>query len=158
MNGRRNSPISIGMVSIVLIFVLLSLLTFSVLSLVTAQADLRLSQKSAQHTTEYYQAENEANGVLLDLEALADALPELEGDRLAAEVARQWAGTVAVEAADGVLRYTVPIGTEQELQVELVPEDRDGNRFRIAAWRSVSRETWTQQSGGTLLDPEHPPV
>ena len=46
---------------------MLCLLTFSVLSLVTARADLRLSQKNAERTSAYYDAENRANDVLLSV-------------------------------------------------------------------------------------------
>src|SRR5699024_12402475 len=65
MNPRRKNFLSTGTPSIVLIFVLLCLLTFSVLSVVSARADLNLSTKSADRTTEYYEAENEANDILL---------------------------------------------------------------------------------------------
>ena len=48
MNQNNNrSPVSIGISSLILIFVMLCLLTFSVLSLVSARADMRLSQRSA---------------------------------------------------------------------------------------------------------------
>ena len=58
MNEQKKKPIiGIGTTSIVLIFVMLCMLTFSVLSLATAQADLRLSRKSAERTTAYYDAE-----------------------------------------------------------------------------------------------------
>ena len=62
MNEQKKKPIiGIGTTSIVLIFVMLCMLTFSVLSLATAQADLRLSRKSAERTTAYYDAENRAH-------------------------------------------------------------------------------------------------
>ena len=70
MDNRQpshKSIISTGTTSIVLIFVMLSLLTFSVLSLVSAQANLRLSRKSADRTTAYYEAENQANDILAGL-------------------------------------------------------------------------------------------
>ena len=64
-SGR--SVISIGTTTIVLIFVLLCLLTFSVLSLVSARANMRLSQKSADRTTAYYEAENKSNDILMQV-------------------------------------------------------------------------------------------
>ena len=56
--SSSRSAISVGTTTLVLIFVLLCLLTFSVLSLVSARANMRLSQKSADRTTAYYEAEN----------------------------------------------------------------------------------------------------
>ena len=68
MNEQKKKPIiGIGTTSIVLIFVMLCMLTFSVLSLATAQADLRLSRKSAERTTAYYDAEHRANDILLSV-------------------------------------------------------------------------------------------
>ena len=65
MQTKRKAFLSTGTTSIVLIFVLLCLLTFSVLSVVSANADYRLSKKNADRTTEYYEAENRANDILL---------------------------------------------------------------------------------------------
>ena len=48
---NKRSAASVGITSFVLIFVMLCLLTFSVLSLATARADLRLSRRSADRTS-----------------------------------------------------------------------------------------------------------
>ena len=58
-NGR--SVISTGTAS------LLCMLAFAVLSLVSARTNLRTSQKSADRTTAYYEAENKANDILLKI-------------------------------------------------------------------------------------------
>ena len=65
---NRRSVTSVGITSLALIFVMLCLLTFSVLSLVSARADMRLSQRSARRTTAYYDAENQANDIYLKME------------------------------------------------------------------------------------------
>ena len=82
MNSEnRRSVTSIGITSFVLIFVMLCLLTFSVLSLATARADLRLSQRSADRTTAYYDAENRANDILLEIiSCMEDCLSETGDD------------------------------------------------------------------------------
>ena len=67
MQPRRKSFLSTGTTSIVLIFVLLCLLTFAVLSVVSARADYKLSEKNTTRTTEYYEAENTANDILLKI-------------------------------------------------------------------------------------------
>ena len=65
MKRRLSKPFfNIGIISLVLIFVMLCLLTFAVLSLVSAKADLGLSRKSAGHTTDYYEGTNRANDIL----------------------------------------------------------------------------------------------
>lgn len=66
---RKTTGISL----ILLIFLSLCLLTFSLLSLSGALADERLSQKAADRTTEYYAAVSAANEKLAEIVRTADA-------------------------------------------------------------------------------------
>lgn len=61
---RKTTGISL----ILLIFLSLCLITFSLLSLSGATADERLSQKAADRTTEYYAAVSAANEVLAEID------------------------------------------------------------------------------------------
>ena len=130
----HKSIISTGTTSIVLIFVMLSLLTFSVLSLVSAQANLRLSRKSADRTTDYYQAENAANDIMISL-------------------LRDWeAGSeeLAQQAPDGQVRYEVPLGEDQVLAVALTLP-MDGEPLKIEQWQVMSRYDWSPDDTLNLL-------
>ena len=142
MDKRRSQKtiISTGTTSIVLIFVMLSMLTFSVLSLASAQADLRLSRKSAQRTADYYAAENAANDVLLALMDAAEDGPEALADCAAA---------ADVTVTDGAYAYQVPLGEEQILAVEAALEDDGG--CRILSWRVESRYDWNADDTLNLL-------
>ena len=53
----RSSFINIGFSSIVMVFIMICLVTFATLSVLTAHSDYRLSQKMAQKTTAYYEAD-----------------------------------------------------------------------------------------------------
>lgn len=54
---KRGIPVmNVGISLLILIFITLSLLTFSVLSLENAVADRRMSEKAAEHTSDYYAA------------------------------------------------------------------------------------------------------
>ena len=166
------SVISTGTTSIVLIFVLLCMLTFSVLSLVSAQADLRLSRLSAQRTTDYYAAENTANEILIHVEnAAAEAAAEPESEPAEAED-----GTVVepedfsasvlrrLDEADGVTRtrdgrltYEVPLGETQALRVELSVSrtlSERGRHYTIHAWQTVSAYDWTPDESMHLAMPD----
>lgn len=139
----RRTIISTGTTSIVLIFVMLSLLTFAVLSLVSAQADLRLSRKSAERTTAYYDAENAANAILIDLLRTAREDPQALADDLVTE--------------DGLARYEVPLGEDQLLAVEAVLPI-DGREFQITRWQAVSRYDWSPDDSLHLFDPSGLPA
>lgn len=157
---KSHSVISTGTASIVLIFVMLCMLTFSVLSLVSAQANLRLSQKSAERTTEYYQAENAANDILIQMEDAAPfAAASSGGDALAmAQVILDGLDSAnAVTLQDGRLCYQVPLGEEQLLAVALTPVPEglpDGRYCRIDVWQTVSRYDWVPDDSLNLFDPD----
>ena len=64
-------PVGTGAVSILAVFVLLSLTTLGAFSLVSARADQRLSDRAAQATVDYYQADGRAEERLAEVLALA---------------------------------------------------------------------------------------
>lgn len=70
---KRNFGANIGSSSILLIFVLLCLISFAALSIISANADYKLSRKVADRTASYYELEIEAAQRVAALDAaLAD--------------------------------------------------------------------------------------
>lgn len=157
-NEPRKSIISTGTASIVLIFVLLSLLTFAVLSLASAQANLRLSRKSADRTTDYYAAENAANDILLQLEdIMAGCAAGGEADFSRRVFARlDEIEGVAFSRGDGILSYSVPLGADQALCVSLALSGEtlpNGKNYQITAWNTTSEYDWGADQSLNLFDP-----
>lgn len=73
MNKQRKTSTSIGFSSIMVIFITICLVTFAVLSILTANSDYRLSKKTVEKTTAYYRADTAAQEMLLTIDhALAD--------------------------------------------------------------------------------------
>lgn len=64
MKKQRSSFINIGFSSIVMVFIMICLVTFATLSVLTAHSDYRLSQKMADKTDAYYQADATAREML----------------------------------------------------------------------------------------------
>ena len=170
-NKPSHSVISTGTTSIVLIFVLLCMLTFAVLSLVSAQADLRLSRLSAQRTTDYYAAESAANEILIRIEdAAARAASELAAAEAETEEETARPADFSTEvfrlldADDGVTRtregrlvYEVPLGNNQALYVELSvsPElTGRGRHYTIHAWQAVSAYEWEPDESLNVAQPD----
>lgn len=158
MNRRSSKSVfSIGITSIVLIFVMFCLLTFAVLSLVSARADLRLSQKSADRTTAYYDAENRAADVLFTVsDCLESHLDSADESAFLTAVRGDLEGTDDITFTDDShLAYSVSLGEEQLLTVSLTlsytPFD-DGNYYRIDSWRTVSTHEWTPDTNLPVLD------
>lgn len=148
--------ISTGVTSIVLIFILLCMLTFSVLSLVTAQADLRLSQKSADRTTNYYKAENAANDILLEvIRTMESELSVSDASVFYQRVQQQLDGKYGITFSDSEhLNYQVPLEDTQHLEISLTisfTPFENGKRYRIDSWNTNSDYDWSPDTSLPLM-------
>lgn len=120
---KKGIPVmNVGISLLILIFITLALLTFSVLALENAVADRRLSQKEADHTTAYYAAANRIQ------EQIADYMQEAEEQNLAAGTQFSF----EEEVADG-----------QMLMVSVMLTETDGERsFDVTRWQLRSSDEW----------------
>lgn len=156
---KQSSFSSIGITSLVLIFVMLCLLTFSVLSLVTARADLRLSQKNAERTSAYYDAENRANDILLSVISCIEEYKDSPDASVFYHKLRErldGQNGILFTGADS-LEYEVLLDKEQLLSVSLEISYEtydDGSHYRILAWNTVSTHEWESDGSLPLLDKE----
>ena len=160
MKKRVRPIISIGTSCILLIFLSLCLLTFAVLSLASARADLRLSKKIADRTVSYYEGEAAASLLLADLDQeLSSRTPPLETQ---SEVLSAMTGffsnqTVAFSTWDTSVSLTVPYAEDQQLSIVLTAEDPSaafGSFFNINAWKTESTRTWSPDTRQNVYQPE----
>ena len=115
MDKKKNFPMNIGLSSILLIFVVLCLVSFSILSIVSANADKKLSLKVLNRSIAYYNACNEAETTLRDVDEQLHTIYSSSAD------------TSSYLASISTLEqtYHYPISDLQELEVTLnypVPE------------------------------------
>lgn len=68
MNKKNDFTMNIGLPSIMLIFVVLCLVSFGILALVSANSDKKLSQKVLNRSIAYYDACNEAEEMLSEVD------------------------------------------------------------------------------------------
>ena len=113
---ERFSAPAAGGVSLLVVFAVLCLTVFALLSLATVQADVRLAEASARSVKAYYAADCRAQELLARLKN--GEFPEdvyLEGEHYV---------------------YEVPISDSQKLAVEL---SRD---FTVLRWQAISAREW----------------
>ena len=73
MKKKTSRPLlTAGTSTLLLIFLSLCLLTFAVLSLLSARADRNLSRKTADRTTAYYEACNQAENRIGEIDGILD--------------------------------------------------------------------------------------
>lgn len=113
---HRMSAPAIGGSSLLVIFAVLCLTVFALLSLSTAQAEKRMSDASAQALTAYYAADLEAEQIFARLRA-GENVP-------------------GVQENAGLYSYSCPISEQQILEVEL--ENKE-NTWRVCRWQVIAR-------------------
>lgn len=131
-NKRKSYGVNIGSSSILLIFVILCLVSFAVLSIVSAQTDYKLSCKLAERTTKYYEANNEVESYLRDLQA---SLEKIYEDSATADE------YFAVAGHDTT--FSIQLSEQQMLNVHLTilyPDDGKGY-YEINTWKVETQDT-----------------
>ena len=131
-NKRKSYGVNIGSSSILLIFVILCLVSFAVLSIVSAQTDYKLSCKLAERTTKYYEANNEVESYLRDLQA---SLEKIYEDSATADDYFALAGHDTT--------FSIQLSEQQMLNVHLTilyPGDGNGY-YEINTWKVETQDT-----------------
>lgn len=134
------SPPALGGTSLLVIFAVLALTIFALLSLSTVRADRRLSEASAQAVQDYYAADCRAQAYLAWLRT-GEGAPDMEGIS---------ANTAVIDHAghsEMIHSYALPISGTQELQVEVRV---DGTDYEILRWQAVFVGEWEADSSMEL--------
>ena len=120
MKKKQRSQVSIvGGSSLLVIFSVLCVAIFALMSLTSATSDTRLNDKSLQTITGYYAADSAAAEILASL--------------------RQGNVPEGVRLADGVYCYECPISETQQLLVEAVV---NGTDYEILRWQAGPSADW----------------
>lgn len=150
-SSRGEYRVGPGASSLLLIFVAVCLTTVGILTLISALADSRMSDRSMAHTTAYYEAAARAQreiGVLDgqlkgardaargDLFAYQNAVKGLAGDQIAMKVEPD--GDEAMQ-----ITFYVPMETDNHLEVALrVPLELSGPRYALVRQIAVNTADW----------------
>ena len=113
------SPPAVGGSCLLVIFAVLCLTVFALLSLSTVQANGRLADASVAAVSAYYQADCQAESVLARLRS--GQVPE------------------GVAADGDTYTYTCPISDTQSLEVRVRLE---GDSWTVLRWQAVSTVEW----------------
>jgi hypothetical protein len=123
---KRNPVYSthIGAASVLLIFLVLSLISFAALTLVNSRADYVLSQKMQERSIAYYRACHEANGFIAEHEP---ALRNVSFDE--------------EKADEKLIEKSFTLSEFQTLDVAITPaHEDDDSTYRIAQWKVVTHD------------------
>ncbi len=126
MKKKIKMSIGIGGPTIVMIFVIVSLTTLGTLSLVTANSDLVLTEKTYQASVDYYTADSKAEEFLAKASSLiSNSAP-----------------------SSASVSTSIPVNERQSLQVQLLPSYSptiNSEYYRIRTWKVVNNEYWNYE-------------
>lgn len=171
---EQSSFINIGSSSLLIVFVILCLATFAILSLSSAKSDYSLSERLADHKTQYYDASSKAETILNEIDAvLADTAAAVPQNRLSgsskdflaspyAEAVTESLGgmqisdiTISCKKTDKnlIVFYQVPLEDQQVLEVELIITNFTKNEtyYEIQKWQVISTDTWENDDTLNLM-------
>ena len=124
---------AVGLSSLLVIFAVLCLTVFTLLSISTVSAHKRLAQSSRQTIIGYYQADSQAEEILARLRS--GEVPQgvtREGDQYT---------------------YSCPISDTQTLAVRV---EVAGENYQILRWQAISTEDWEAEDKLPVWDGEMP--
>ena len=136
MSNKNSTGVSVGSISLLVIFLVLCMSIFSVLSLTTAKAELRLAEMSARVITGYYDAD------LACMEKMERLQEMLNQGATSSDVVREaelLGGTATL--ADGAVRieYSHHIIPGQDLQAVL---EMANGKISILSWKAIDVGDW----------------
>ncbi|MDR0818155.1 MAG: hypothetical protein LBN43_01095 [Oscillospiraceae bacterium] len=148
MKTKTPIRLSIGSVSIMMLFAVICLILLAALSLVASNSQLNLANRTAEHVTNYYAADFTASEIYESIKSGAKPLSHPE---------------IKVEIFDAYSEngawleeyyYSVPIDENRELSVILTVSGQD---VEISEWKIVSVGDWMPDDGLLLFDVEDNP-
>lgn len=129
-NKNRFGGMNVGSSSMLMIFVILCLISFATLSIVSANADWKLSARIADRTAAYYDANSRAQESLADIDAV------LISQYRSSDSAEEYFNAVGHSKS-----YFIPVNDSQILFVEieiLYPRTDEDTFYRIKTWKVIT--------------------
>ena len=131
MNKSKRGITLVGGSSLLVIFSVLCLTVFALLSLSTVKADIRIADASIQSIEEYYKADCEAEAILAQLRQ--GNIPE------------------GIEREGNLYTYACPVSDTQELRVLVEIENET---YKIHQWKVIVTKQWSPDEYIEVWTPE----
>ncbi len=158
MNDRKINA-GVGIPSILLIFVIMCLMTFSILSLVTVRADKRLTERNAEKSAEYYHADGISQKMLSYADTIIlQALKSTEKETVGKSYTENERNNIMIKnikkSVDGkeisftqsgnefCLCWSVPVNASQAIEMKISPQYNDESRYKTLSHRLVQTKEW----------------
>lgn len=133
MESKHSPKVNIGSASIVVVFCVLCLTIFAVLSLITANSEAKLADKSAEAVSAYYAADYVCS-------EKACAIAEAAKLGTAEDTAAALGAEVCPDGNALLITYSEEISPTQALFVSLSVENGE---MQVLQWQACDTDVWT---------------
>lgn len=150
MNEKHRTVMNTGTVSLIMIFAVLALVTFALLSCSSASAQWRLAQKMADRTSVYYEAERQAAQILEQLDVWQEQLAG-QGKTASKQELELWIQKLPDQPGEIVWQedmicWRVPTGEKQWLEIQLQPSQQEGKAgWKLICWKLTEEQADREQ-------------
>ena len=168
MQNKHKPPITnIGSVSLIMIFIVLCMVTFAILSLSESTGDYKFTEKLASHTTDYYTASSQAERALAEIDALLHDAGEnvISSETLFYQNVIEAINNASLNDINDLaatfdndkvlyISYDVPLGDSQKLYVRLrvnAPQASTSAAYTITAWQTLQTDEWNGDDSIQLI-------
>ena len=135
---KNRSLVGTGSISLVLIFSVLCLVTFSLMTLYNAKNEMKLSDKLANSAENYYAADTQGVEVYAKINEYlknGEAVPEFIDD-------------VEIEQYDNGFRFKCDIDEQRYILVSLVYDDGE---LSVVGWKETEGDEWIPDTSINVL-------
>lgn len=122
MSKKSSFPVPVGASSLLVIFAVLCLTVFALLTLSTMEADVKMADENMKVVTQYYEADYKAEEIIAKI--------------------RRGEDVKGVIKQENVYAFSCDISETQVLSVVVKKEK---NRIRILQWQEIAIEEWNPQ-------------
>lgn len=138
-----------GLTSLFMVFVILCLTAFAILSFSAVKSDWNLTNKHIQSIQSYYSADAKVQYILSEIDSKILLLRKENPSITEEELAKKLNGSVidditlaiAEGTADSYFTFSVPVGSIQEIQVTLLPTKGE-KRYEIIKYKLAASQEW----------------
>lgn len=125
------NKVNIGLSSLILIFIVLCLSTFGLLSLSSARGDLELAERGAQAAQEFYEADSKGQQWLAETDRMLQKMQGQSLEEKSAALAAQPGN--GYDGQNGLVFTEIPMERGQSLHIDLELKEGD-ERYEIRSW------------------------
>lgn len=159
---NQSSFTAIGSSSLLVVFLVLCLATFAILSLSSAKSDYSFTERLAKHKSDYYKASSQAEYTAAAIDSLLENTYKSKSmtqeeylDALNPVLLTYEAVPLSYSTQDNVpvISYQIPVDDRQILLVELKVTNpkESSNYYEVQTWKITSSQEWKSDDTLNLM-------